>query len=386
MERYRDLISVNKTGIVTNMFLTATFLLSTVLTAMGNTKIHLVDNNTGELLVLASILDKEGKVVALTGTDGEIPELSPKSFPVTFTYIGYEPLEITKLLDNDIALAPKALELSEVIVTPGNHPLLHLTGYMREYASSFGSADSLTIYHEGIVDFLIPIEDTKIKGWKKPRILAENNYMRHTDSKGVDSVSNKVDDLYLWASYATIFPSSKNLIKLPSDLIGVSGSVSKAVENKDKSRTNWQKNGDMIRLNHDVMTRYKNHTYSPSVFKLLGATIDITEATGSYVFKNSDGDNQLRPWELCQISRSMKMTGRGKMWKWAADSKAPVDMNSYIEIYVTDMEYLTEAEAKDLKKNPPAISRDQIVAPAGAPALHPGIQNIVNRVKSMHRQ
>lgn len=80
MERYRDLISVNKTGIVTNMFLTATFLLSTVLTAMGNTKIHLVDNNTGELLVLASILDKEGKVVALTGTDGEIPELSPKVF------------------------------------------------------------------------------------------------------------------------------------------------------------------------------------------------------------------------------------------------------------------------------------------------------------------
>lgn len=285
--------------------------------------------------------------------------------------------------ENDIALTPKALELSEVTVTPGSHPLLHLTGYMREYASSFGSSDSLTIYHESIVDFMIPIEDTKIKGWRKPRILAENNYMRHTDSKGLDSVTDKVDDLYLWASYARIFPSSKYSIKLPSDVAGVSGSVSKTVINKDKTRTNWQKNGDMIRLNHDVMPRYKNHTYSPGVFKLLGATINITEATGSYVFINSDGDNQLRPRELSRISRSMKMTGRGKMWKWAADSKAPVDMKSYIEIYVTDMEYLTEAEAKDLKKNPPAVSCNQIVAPAGAPALHPGIQNIVRRVKGL---
>lgn len=83
MKKNRDLFAVNKTCNVRKILLTATFLLSTVITVMGSTKIHLVDNDTRELLILASILDKEGKVVALTGTDGEIPELSPKSFPVT---------------------------------------------------------------------------------------------------------------------------------------------------------------------------------------------------------------------------------------------------------------------------------------------------------------
>lgn len=374
-------LAMNKIHKISKRLLTVICLLSAAITAIGSEKIHLVDNNSGERLVLASILDKNGNVVALTGSDGDIPDLSPISFPVTFTYIGYESLEVNTLPENDIALTPKALELSEVVIIPGSHPLLHLTGYMREYASSFGSSDSLTIYHESVVDFMIPVEKTKIKGWRKPRILAENNYIRHTDSKGLDSVSNQVDDLYLWASYVNIFPSSKHSIALPSSVAEGSEAESTTIMNPDKTRTNWQKSGDMIRMNHDVMTRYENHVYSPSVLKLLGATIDITEAIGSYVFINSDGDGQLRPTELSQISRSMKMTGRGKMWKWAADSKAPVDMKSYIEIYITDMEYLTESEAKDIKKNPPTFASDEIVAPAGAPALHPGIKNLVRRVK-----
>lgn len=352
--------------------------------AADGAKIHLVDGKSGERLVLASILDKKGNVVALTDADGAIPVLSSASFPVTFTYIGYEPLELKRLPDKDVPLDRKEIELSEITVTPGSRPLLHLTGYLREYASSFGSSDSLTIYREAVADFLIPVEKTKVKGWRSPRILADNRYMRQTDSKGLDSVSDRVDDLFLWASMTDIFPASGYWMTLPEQLAKGSESASATVIDKDKVRHDWLKRGDVTRVNIDVMTKFDGHVYSPAVLKVLGATTDFTEMTGSYVFIDGNGDGRLSPSELSRVCRSLKMTGRGKLWKWAGDSKTPMDMRSYIEIYVTDGEYLTEAEAKELKKNPPFVDSALIEAPAEAPALHSGVRTIVDRIKAKH--
>lgn len=127
---------------------------------------------------------------------------------------------------------------------------------------------------------------------------------------------------------------------------------------------------------------YKNHVYTPNALKLLGATMDITEAMDNYTFVKEDNYNKLSPADVRQISRSMKMIGRGKVWRWSFGTKNPIDMRYYAEIYVLNREYVTEAEAKELKKETPVVSAERIVAPNGTPDLHPGIQSIVNRINS----
>lgn len=351
----------------------------------ADTPSRLVDKNSGEAITLASITDRNGTMIAQTGNDGSIPEIQATAFPVTFSLIGYEPLEVDSLGGGDIALEPLTLQLSEVVVSPGEAPLMYITAYMREYASSFGSKDSLTIYEEGIVDFLIPVEKTKVKGWRKPRILASKQYQRHTDSAGLDEVSNQADDIFLMASNLNIFPSSEgSALNMPEKIASASGTTTETVFTKNNTKMDWQRNGDIIRLSHDIMTRYENHVYSPTAFKLLGATVDITESVGSYVFICGDGERTITPADLCQLSLSLKLTGRGKMFKWGFDSKSPVDIRNYIEIYVIDRAYVTEKEGKELKKNPPSVPAG-IVAPKGTAPLHPGVERIVERVNGKVR-
>lgn len=110
--------------------------------------------------------------------------------------------------------------------------------------------------------------------------------------------------------------------------------------------------------------------------------MDITEAMDNYTFVKEDNYNKLSPADVRQISRSMKMIGRGKVWRWSFGTKNPIDMRYYAEIYVLNREYVTEAEAKELKKETPVVSAERIVAPNGTPDLHPGIQSIVNRINS----
>lgn len=342
----------------------------------------LIDKETEEPLVLASIIDRNGTIIALTGNDGTIPDLPTNAFPVTFSYMGYSPLEVHAVTNGNIGLTPKTFELSEVVISPGIRPLLHITGYMREYTSSFGSKDSLTIYKEAIVDFLIPIAKTKNKGWQKPRILASNTYQRHTDAKGLDSVSNNTDNIYLMASHLNVFPSStSSMLNLPKKIANASGVASETVYTKKNAKMDWQRNGDVIRLNHDGLTQFPNHIYTPNALKVIGATTDFTEVLTSYIFITNEGESAITPADLCQISLSLKMTGRGKAYKWAFDSQTPLDMRSYIEIYITDREYVSEEEGKKLKKNPPVVG-SKIRAPKEATALHPGIQKIIKRVKT----
>lgn len=347
----------------------------------------LTDNETGEPLVVASISDKNGNVIALTGNDGTIPELPANSFPVTFSYIGYTPLEVSSLNGENVGLTPAPFGLSEVVVSPGGRPLMHIRGYMREFSSLFGQKDTFNLYIESEVDFLIPVAKTKNKGWRSPRILASKAYERHTNADGLDSVSSQPNQLSFLASSLTIFPSGDSyLLKIPDKIAAATGMASETVVSEHKDKMDWQRNGSVIRLIRDPMNRYENHVCSPNALKLLGATTDFTEMLGSYVFIKNDTTAEISPADLSQISLSLKMTGKGKIYKWAFNLQPPLGIQHYFEVYLTDKEYLTEEEAKNIKKNPPAVAPSEIVAPAQAPVLHSGIQKMVERIELQNRK
>ncbi|MDE5870386.1 MAG: hypothetical protein K2H22_00350, partial [Muribaculaceae bacterium] len=94
--------------------------------------------------------------------------------------------------DPNAPLEPIPYELPEVKVSTKHRPILHLTGYIRELSTMTSSADTLLLYREKWVDFMIPTgKEKRYKGWSDPRLLKTKSYYKWTDSSGLDSVSDR---------------------------------------------------------------------------------------------------------------------------------------------------------------------------------------------------
>ena len=125
-----------------------------------------------------------------------------------------------------------------------------------------------------------------------------------------------------------------------------------------------------------------NHITSPWALKLFGLTIDVTEISENYVFDTPDGDF-IRPTDLRQVSITIDMLGKGKLFKKTFDSSSPVNVRTYMELYITDREFLSEEDGKSLRKEIPSIESSDILAPTNANPLHPAIIRTVERVNSL---
>ena len=115
--------------------------------------------------------------------------------------------------------------------------------------------------------------------------------------------------------------------------------------------------------------------------KLLGLTADFTDVSTNYVFSTPDG-NKVGPVDLKQVSMSVNMLARGKLFKMSFGSSSPVDVRSYVEFYPTDREFLTDEEGRRLKKELPDVGVSEVEAPENAAPLHPAVRRIVERVRS----
>lgn len=339
----------------------------------------LVDAETKTVLPLASISDHSGNMIGMTSREGEIPPIASNCFPITFNYMGYKPLEVERLDGSDVIMYQSLYELPEILVTPGSRPLLHLTGYMREVASMLGSSDSLTIYKESIVDFLIPVGKTREKVWSKPRVLASKTYVRMSDSSGMDSVSCQLDEKFLLRGDRYNFiPSVK---AIPESMKVTEGSARKTIMGKYSPKHIWEKNGETTRWYFDGLADREGHVYTPRALKVAGMTSDLKEASFNYVFHTDEG-NTLKHTDMTRVSLSIDLLVRGKVAKKAYKSTGPLHLRTYIEVYLTEREYLTDAEGKAIKKEAPVYRTSDVKAPADATPLHPGIARLIERVNA----
>lgn len=340
---------------------------------------RLVDAETKAPLPLASITDRSGNVVGMTDKSGVIPELQKDRYPITFNYMGYASSQIQKPAEEDVKMIQQEYELPEIVISPGARPLLHLTGYMREVTSVLSSSDSVTIFKESVVDFLVPVEKTKVKGWNKARELASRTYVRMSDSSGLDSVSTGHEyEFMLWGNRKSLIPSAT---KIPSTIKGTDVACD-TVMGKYYPKIIWWKNGDVTRRYGDALANEKNHITSPWALKLFGLTTDVTEISENCVFDTPDGD-LIRPADLRQVSVTIDMLAKGKLFKKTFDSSSPVNVRTYMELYLTDREFLTEDEGKSLSKEIPIVESSDIMAPINANPLHPAILRTIERVNSL---
>ena len=83
-----------------------------------------------------------------------------------------------------------ATALPEVLVLSKNNRVLHMLAYVREYSTLTTYTDTVFLFREKMVDYMLPASGSKFKGWSKPRVITSRSYYQFKDNNGLDSVSD----------------------------------------------------------------------------------------------------------------------------------------------------------------------------------------------------
>ena len=76
-------------------------------------------------------------------------------------------------------------ELPEFTVYPLDRPVLHITGYVRENSMLTTMRDTVFLFREKLVDFMLPgLKAGKFRGWSRPFLLVGLDAAARADAVG----------------------------------------------------------------------------------------------------------------------------------------------------------------------------------------------------------
>lgn len=338
-----------------------------------------VDGDDRSPLIAASVFDANGTLVALTDTCGAFSA----RLPVAVRFMGYEAATLDHEADT-LALAPASYELPEMTFNLANRDVMRLICYVREYAGLAGSDDTTALFSEYMVDYMLPVK--KLKGFKgrgKPRTLAQRRVVRIMDPHdGTDSIAvNPEDgDLISWLMLASMPVASDGEYGCFPDSVLSEGEH--IVPGKYGPREIYRTTSAAISESADALADHKDHRWSPWFFKIFGITVDFTDLRVSRAYMR-EADGSKKPENLLMAIFSMEALGRGKMLRKAFDSKTPVQIKTYMEIYPVDREYLTVTEAKACEKDKTAGW--PMTVPPTAPALDAATASLVEQAREIQQ-
>ena len=327
----------------------ALFCLISFVALTTKAEVRIIDKETGEPLVKASVFDKNGKLIAVSDDDGIIPSgVSYDSYPLNIRYVGYVAQDVVSPDEGEIKLEETSYDLPEVTVDSESHNHMVITAYVRNYITRTTEKDTVISFEEQIVDFMFPVtKKAKVKGWNKARVLAQRTYdwgknskrdtVRYTEDTKGSSYSFDLDDKF-------VVPEA----------MAAGNAIKETMPGKFSHKEIWQKRGDTYFLEKDGLADYKDHINKPAIAKLLGLTMYMDLDETKYKF-HENGKNKFSPEDVLEASVNYHMNMSGKGIKYAYDTKDPIDLYGYGEMFVIDRAYLTAEDAKELKKNPPVI-------------------------------
>ena len=234
-------------------------------------------------------------------------------------------------------------DLPEVVVESHDKDVLHLLAYVREYSTLATFTDTVTLYREKWVDFMIP--GTKVKrydGWTMPRVLSSSSYYRFTNSEGLDSVSDRYNRHFSWGDVVGVIdriPLSSQLLRSPVATDTVRGNFSIA--------ETWKRQGEEVELNVNLLGNRSSHPELQKQRFLFGNETDFDRIDVKYNFDDVDSD-LLHARDLQSISFEIESNARGRGMRLGRLMDG--GRGSYIttkgEIYFADLEYLKVKEAR----------------------------------------
>lgn len=275
--------------------------------ALGAGATVFVDSATGKPLAKASVLDRNGTVAGICSDRGELPYISPDAYPVTIQYMGYEPVTLVRPREGTVKMIETPYDLAEVEFVARKPEVLQIQGYIREYSTLTTSTGDVMLFREKAVDFMVPSNEVKsFKGWLYPRVLSSRSYYHFTDSEGLDSVSNTFSQHFSWSDWVGIFKERE----LP-DLLKNLTSVTDTVMGKYTPSQIWNRNGQRVALDIDMLARKENLSWAPRIASFIAEGNDFTRFTMKYQFDDVTAGN-LSADNISLISYNIESSRSGR--------------------------------------------------------------------------
>lgn len=290
--------------------------------------------------------------------------------------MGYNEITVPYESMDTIFLKENISELPEVIVEAKQKMFLHILAYVREYSTLSSYTDTITMFREKMVDFMLPNDDkSRFKGWRNPRVLNSRSYYHFTNAFGLDSVSDRCNQHFTWSDWIGIFPKAH----VPDKIMGVENGVD-TVFGKYSPTEIWLKNAGRLTLDIDVLADTTSRKWVPNIssfFKKDGTDFERFRIKLNY---NNFLETEIGPVNLSGYSFNIESRGRGRGMFMFGHYDQPFFVTTYTEVYILDREFISFKEAKQWDKRKFLADEIEIFEPMEAPELHHSILAIIDRV------
>lgn len=342
---------------------------------------HLImaDSITRSPLPNASIFSHRGSFIGTSGTNGNITCASSSDFPITVRYMGYLERTIPSECNDTVFLIENIAELPEVIVEAKLKKMLHILAYVREYSSLSSYTDTITMFREKMVDFMLPTEEeTRFKGWRYPRLLNTRSYYHFTNSTGLDSVSDRCNHHFTWSDWIGMIPTTNMAAG-----IGKIKNGTDTIYGKYSPTEIWIKNGDRVSLDINILADTTRRKWVPNISHFFRKNDnDFEQFRLKINYDNILGD-KVSPLELTGYSFNIESRGRGRGMFQFNRYDQPFFVSTYAEVYILDKECILEKEAKKWENRRFSPDEIEIFEPIEAPELNPSTLALIDRVNQI---
>ena len=357
--------------------------LTTANAISASQKVFVVDAENSTPIEGATVISATGMIIGITDRTGAIRITADRDYPLEIRSIGYEPFRLTAHSDT-AALSTTTYPLPEITVQADERPIMKLTSYAREYSSGATPSDTIQLYAEYMFVSYHTDDNKKMKGFKGgdraiwPR--AVRRYARYANSEGLDSVSrpDKHDNASFLSFYDFLIGAPVN--SFPETDAIAAGAKTDSVMGKHYPFARYAKTNDSYFISYDKLADHKDHRVSPTIFKIVGMTMDIDRLQTAFQYRaTNDSLYTLNDFLFC--SGSLHAQAKGKMFKWMVGKK-DLEVDCYAELYPVEIEYLTVDEYKEDRKE----KKDRTPIPFNYPKhMQPfplSIQKIIERTSA----
>ena len=272
-------------------------------------------------------------------------------------------------------------ELPEVIVEYRKYPLLHLLAYVREYSTLTTYRDTIFLFREKMVDYMIP-QNNKVnfKGWKTPRILASKSYYRFTNQTGLDSVSDECMYHFSWSDWIGLPPQVSMPLSMSTNEVNTD-----TLHGRYSPVEIWNRYNDNVDISVNLLADTIGRRWLPSMVGFLNKGVDYDKFKVNYNYKNVIGE-ALFIRDLEGYSYSIESTGRGhNMFRFNRKDE-PFYVSTDAEIYFIDKEYITLKEAKKWDNRKFDFDEIGVLVSSEAPPLSADVMDLVARVDKIDKK
>ena len=329
----------------------------------------------------ASLFDKKGNLLGICNSKGKSPYISASNLPVIIRYMGCKEKEIENLNRDTVFLQENYFELPEVVIATRQKSILHMLAYVREYSSLTTYTDTIFLFREKMVDFMVP-QDKKLKyrGWTKPRILSSKSYYHFRDSEGLDSVSDECDHHFSWSDWIGVIPQMPVNNKLQETEIGTD-----TLKGKYSHSEIWNKHKDKITIDINVLADTTSRRWVPDMEGYLKDYVDFENFKVHFGYENVTED-LLLPNDVTNYSFNIESVGRGHSLFRFNRPDEDYFVSTYAEVYFLDKEFISLKEAKKWEKHDFSSDEIEIYEAYEAPELQSHILSLMDRVENIDKQ